>query len=170
MPEKLQSLLSSLINSRPITNNCMWFEFIVVFLIVGAYFLYKHLKEQREFEEYCREYNITVEELAKFDGISNKRVFVSIKGDIFDVSSSPFYSPSGSYRIFAGKDATVSLARGDLDGKFLNQSNIELNDEERAGVDDWYDRFEAKYRKVGKLMVNGVQAWKNQFPSARAAS
>lgn len=129
----------------------MLVEIVLVILIVGGYFAYQHYKEKKEFEEYTREYNLTLEELAKYNGVANKRVFVCVKGDIFDVSSAPFYTPGGSYHVFAGTEATTSLAKGDLDGKFLNTPNQELNEEEQYSADDWHQRFLEKYRKVGKL-------------------
>lgn len=129
----------------------MLVEIVLVILIVAGYFAYQHYKEKKEFEEYTKEYNLTLEELGQYNGVANKKIFVCIKGDIFDVSNSPFYSQGNSYHVFAGKEATTSLAKGDLEGKFLNTPGHQLTEEEQSGADDWHQRFMEKYRKVGKL-------------------
>jgi membrane-associated progesterone receptor component len=125
---------------------------ILVILIVGGYFGYKYWREQKEFEEFNKEFNLTMAELAQYNGIQNKRIFICVKGDIFDVSTSSFYTPGGSYHIFAGKEATTCLAKGDLEGTYLNTPNHELDEEEKATVEDWHTRFLEKYRKVGRLV------------------
>lgn len=130
----------------------MIWSILLVLLIVGGYFGYKYYSEQKEFEEYAKEYNLTLKELGDFNGIKKKRIFVCVKGDIFDVSHSSFYTPGGSYHIFAGKDASTSLAKGDLDGTYLNTPGHALEEDEKAALDDWYGRFLEKYRKVGRLV------------------
>lgn len=126
---------------------------IVVVTVVG-YFLYQHRAEQKAFEEYNKEYNLTPAELAKFNGKASKRTFIGVKGDIFDVTGSPFYSGGGSYAVFAGTDASVALAKGDLSGEWVNKAVEGLDAEETAALEDWHQRFLAKYRRVGK-MVSG---------------
>lgn len=126
---------------------------LLVVVIVGGYFLYTHLKEQKEFSEFSKVFNIGLEELAKFNGVASKRIFVGVKGDIFEVSNSPFYTPGGTYHIFAGKDASISLAKSDLEGKYLNNQTEQLNEEEQQSLDEWHNKFTEKYRKVGKLTI-----------------
>lgn len=38
--------------------------------------------------------------------------YVAIDGDVYDTSSSPTYSPGGSYSFFAGKDAARAFGTG----------------------------------------------------------
>lgn len=130
----------------------MIWVFLLAALIVACYFGYKYYAEQKEFEEYTKEFNLSLDQLGAYNGVKNKRVFVCVKGDIFDVSNSPFYSPGGSYSIFAGKEASTSLAKGDLEGKFLNTPGHDLNQDEQEALDDWHTRFLEKYRKVGRLV------------------
>ena len=57
----------------------------------------------------------TIDELSKYNGINNSnQIYISILGNVFDVSSSPqFYGESQSYHYFAGTDATQSFVTGD---------------------------------------------------------
>ena len=125
---------------------------VLVALGVAGYFYYKNYSEQKAFEEFAKEHNLDFKELGKHNGVVNKRIFVGVKGDIFDVSTSSFYTPGGSYHIFAGKDASASLAKGDLEGKYLNSPYSDLNDEEKATLEEWHEKFLAKYKKVGKVV------------------
>ena len=125
---------------------------ILVVLSAVGYFFYKDYSDKKAFEEFAKEKNLTLAELGKHDGIASKRIFVGVKGDIFDVSTSSFYTPGGSYHIFAGKDASTSLAKGDLEGTYLNTPEAELNEEEKHTLDEWHDRFLSKYRIVGKVL------------------
>lgn len=46
----------------------------------------------------------TVEELALFDGVNNKQLYLSILGSVFDVSKGArHYGVDGSYNYFVGK-------------------------------------------------------------------
>ena len=84
----------------------------------------------------------------------NGVVFVGVRGDIFNVTESPFYKEPSSYAIFAGKDATVALAKSDLTGTWCNRTGeVELTEEEKQIVDDWHARFSEKYQKVGKVLL-----------------
>ena len=53
----------------------------------------------------------TAEELAEYDGSDeSKPIFLAVKSVVFDVSKSrAMYGPDGSYRNFAGKDASRAL-------------------------------------------------------------
>lgn len=53
----------------------------------------------------------TVEELAQYDGTdSSKPIYLAVKKTVYDVSKSiAFYGPGGSYKNFAGKDASRAL-------------------------------------------------------------
>lgn len=125
---------------------------VIVVVIVVGYFVYENYQQKKKFEELGRVFNITVDELKQYNGKDNKRIFVSINGDIFDVTNSPFYSPGASYNLFAGRDATVGLAKNDLTGEWLGKPYSSMTDEERQIANDWHDRFSQKYRKVGKII------------------
>jgi len=52
---------------------------------------------------------LSTEELAKYS--SGDKVYVAICDLVYDVSSSEAYRPGSSYSVFAGKDASVALAK-----------------------------------------------------------
>ena len=128
---------------------------LTLVLVVGgvfAYFFWRNKQQQAEFDDFAKEFNLKVTELKKFNGVENKRIFIGVKGDLFDVTTSAFYKPGGSYHIFAGHEASVCLAKGDLEGKYLDQLDAQYTPDEQATLDDWHFRFSDKYRKVGKIV------------------
>lgn len=58
----------------------------------------------------------TPEELAKYNGVpEGQKIFVAIKGTIFDVSAKPdMYGPGKGYSVFAGKDGSKGLGLSSL--------------------------------------------------------
>ncbi|CAO2821063.1 unnamed protein product [Amaranthus hypochondriacus] len=71
---------------------------------------------------------------------------------IYDVSKGRmFYGPGGRYALFAGRDATRTLALLSFDLQDLN-GNIEgLSESELDVLQDWELKFIEKYPKVGIL-------------------
>lgn len=55
--------------------------------------------------------------LKEFDGRDDATpAYVALRGEVFDVSSKPqHYKKGGGYNLFAGHDASYSLATGSLD-------------------------------------------------------
>jgi predicted heme/steroid binding protein len=59
----------------------------------------------------------------EFDGSNGKPIYIALTGEVFDVSeASNFYGEGGPYHLFAGRDASRSLAKSsfgehDLDGR-----------------------------------------------------
>lgn len=53
----------------------------------------------------------TPAQLAVFNGVpEGQKIYVAIKGTIFDVSAKPeMYGPGKSYNVFAGRDASKAL-------------------------------------------------------------
>lgn len=97
--------------------------------------------------------NLSYQELRQYDGVSNPKVYVALKGIIYDVSSSDFYSVGGGYHQFAGHDASVNLAKMSHDDQFLNKyGQITLDKEETGVLNDWVMRFESKYHRVGEVV------------------
>ncbi|PFH31290.1 cytochrome b5 family heme/steroid binding domain-containing protein [Besnoitia besnoiti] len=86
-------------------------------------------------------------------------IYIALKGRVYDVTSHPdgrhFYSADGPYGIFAGKDVTVNLAKMVFDESENNQGPsawATLSALEKQTVDDWEDRFRAKYAPVGYVV------------------
>ena len=59
-----------------------------------------------------------LEALAEHDGGGEAEgPYVAVLGIVYDMSTSAnFYGPGGNYAMFAGRDATLNLARNSLDG------------------------------------------------------
>jgi membrane-associated progesterone receptor component len=95
---------------------------------------------------------LTLKELEKYDGRQGK-IYVSIKGQIFDVSSCDAYRPGNDYSIFAGKDGTVALAKMSLSPKDMN-IKTKLTPEEQKTLDEWFEyyRDKKKYPIVGSII------------------
>ena len=54
--------------------------------------------EQRDF---------TPNQLSKFNGVNGAKIYLSILGKVYDVSSKPdFYGPGSMYENFSGRDAS----------------------------------------------------------------
>ena len=102
--------------------------------------------------------DIRLEELKEHDW-KHERVWISVKGDVFDISSHPtgveLYGKAGTYRNFAGRVADVGLALSsyeleDFVGKSMNDPSIGYWERDR--LEDWYATFRSKYDIVGQLV------------------
>jgi membrane-associated progesterone receptor component len=98
--------------------------------------------------------DLTIQELNEYDGVKNPKVLVALKGVIYDVSSSDFYSVGGGYHLFAGHDASINLAKMSHEIEFLDKwEQYELNKEETQVLNDWVARFSMKYHTVGNVIT-----------------
>merc|ERR1711920_453170 len=92
------------------------------------------------------------EELSSFNGVTLPLVYCSLKGRVYDVSTSANFSPAGSYSFLAGTDATVGLGKMSYDRKHVSSMCFsELSQDEWACVDGWVACMDAKYKCVAAL-------------------
>ncbi|KAI9571186.1 cytochrome b5 [Boletus coccyginus] len=86
-------------------------------------------------------------QLAQYDGSDDtKPIYVSIKGDVFDVTRKrDVYGKGGSYNIFAGKDVSS------LEPKDAVPDYSTLAEDERKVLDDWHSFFSKRYNIVGRV-------------------
>ncbi|KAJ8765900.1 hypothetical protein K2173_020416 [Erythroxylum novogranatense] len=98
--------------------------------------------------------NVTEQELRAYDGSDpNKPILVAIKGQIYDVSDSRMlYGPGGPYAMFAGREVSRAFALLSFNPRDFNANLEDLGEAEFAILQDWVDKFEEKYVKVGKLV------------------
>ncbi|KAL1965127.1 hypothetical protein VTN77DRAFT_6040 [Rasamsonia byssochlamydoides] len=95
---------------------------------------------------------ITMEELSKCDGTDpNRPTLVAIKGTVFDVSKNPAYGPQGQYHVFAGKDPSRALAKSSLKPEDCRPDWYDLDEKEKAVLDDWFTFFSKRYNIVGQV-------------------
>lgn len=98
---------------------------------------------------------LTREQLREFDGSgSDGKVYLAVGGVIFDVTNSPSYVKGGGYSMFAGRDATVALAKMSFDKKLLEMTVEEANLSEGhlKSVEGWVEFYTEKYPIVGDLV------------------
>ncbi|KAL4073815.1 cytochrome b5 [Scleroderma citrinum] len=95
----------------------------------------------------------TLEELKQYDGSDpSKPIYVSIKGDVFDVTrKSDVYGKGGSYNIFAGKDGSKGLGKSSLKPEDAVPDYGDLPDNEMKVLDDWHSFFSKRYNIVGRV-------------------
>ncbi|CAN0350866.1 unnamed protein product [Pylaiella littoralis] len=100
--------------------------------------------------------NFTIEQLHEFDGRDEATPsYVALRGEVFDVSSKPeHYKKGGGYHLFAGHDASYSLALGSLDPADLDKSCSELNVMENDTLDGWVEKYKhySGYPIIGKVV------------------
>ncbi|KAF8538745.1 progesterone-binding protein [Trichophaea hybrida] len=94
---------------------------------------------------------ITLEELAAADGRDPNKVYVAIKGTVFNVSGNKSYLPGGSYHIFAGKDGSRGLAKSSVNATDAVPQWSDLGEKEKGVLNDWYTFFSKRYNIVGKI-------------------
>lgn len=98
-------------------------------------------------------YFLSPEELKLYNGIDKKELYLSLLGNIFDVTKgAQHYGRGQTYNIFIGRDAS----RNFIDGKF-NQEDasdhvINLNDKELLSLRHWLKFYKKEYKKVGILI------------------
>eukprot|EP00041_Stephanoeca_diplocostata_P013312 m.233287 g.233287 ORF g.233287 m.233287 type:complete len:310 (-) comp19290_c0_seq5:382-1311(-) len=91
-------------------------------------------------------------ELQTFDGVTNVAVYISVCGFVYDVSTgSSFYGPHGAYGFMAGHDATVALAKFQLNPQLLDRPWTGLDEGELGTLLEYVRTFQSKYPVVGRL-------------------
>ncbi len=72
---------------------------------------------------------MNLEELQKFNGKGESgKIYVSVQGIIFDVSSKEVYQEGGSYALLAGHDATFALAKMKLEVALLDFTKYKIEE------------------------------------------
>jgi len=93
----------------------------------------------------------TIRELATYDGQDGRRTYVGCGGRVFDVSDSEMFKDS--YKMWAGRDATVSLGLMSMAEEDAGRTDFEcLGEDEWTGVKDWELYFDPKYLVRGRLV------------------
>ena len=134
----------------------MWLGALLGLVVFGVVYLLttweaktEEVEEEEEEQEPPRDY--TLDQLRGFD---DDKIYVAIKGDIFDVTSKrDMYGPEGSYGIFAGRDASRCLGKMSLEAEDLDGPIDDLTASEVDALDQWYTTFKdiKCYPVVGKL-------------------
>lgn len=114
--------------------------------------------ELQEKDETVLSGKFTPHTLAKYNGTDDPRIFIAVKGRVFDVlQGATFYGPGGPYANFAGRDASRGLALNSFEESCLTALDEpldklqDLSKEEQDSLENWEEHFENKYKVVGTL-------------------
>eukprot|EP00940_MAST-03C_sp_MAST-3C-sp2_P002079 g2079.t1 len=94
----------------------------------------------------------TLEALSAYDGRKDASIFLSVCGYVYDVSASrEFYGPGAGYGFMAGNDATVVLARMQLNPELLNKDWSGLEKASQETLSEYIRLFNSKYACIGRV-------------------
>ncbi|KAL2264853.1 hypothetical protein VTJ83DRAFT_7363 [Remersonia thermophila] len=94
---------------------------------------------------------ISLEELAKANGVDGAKCYVAIKGIVYDVTGNKAYQPGGPYHVFAGKDASRALGKTSTKPEDVSPEWKDLPDKEKGVLNDWIIFFSKRYNVVGRV-------------------
>lgn len=95
----------------------------------------------------------TEDDLSRFRGTGprgsdEEQVFVSVKGIVYSVAHE-WYGPKGAYHDFSGCDASRQLGKVKVSREEINTDWTCLSAEHLLTLNEWEERFKAKYTPVG---------------------
>jgi predicted heme/steroid binding protein len=98
---------------------------------------------------------------------SGTKIWVSCKGNIYDVSDKDVYQAGGNYQVFAGRDASCALAKMNFGDDFMNPKlnhwKKNLSQEELVVLDEWVKYYDQRYKLIGYLYDDDVDGgWNNK--------
>lgn len=115
-------------------------------------------------------------ELRQFDGKDGGPIYIALKGVVFDVTSHPrgraMYG-QGGYSVFAGRDASVALAKMEMDpAVFETLSMDDLSSDELDTLEHWVRRVASRRWLAGATacllaladrVVHGARQYSDTF-------
>ena len=103
--------------------------------------------------------SFTLDELRKYKA-GNKKVYVGIKGLVFDVTGKDAYDEGKNYSVFTGRDASCALAKMNFTEELLDPSinhwQTALNQQETKIMEDWVTYYAKRYPIVGSIDYGGL--------------
>lgn len=117
--------------------------------------------------------DFTVEQLRDFDGVKNEKIYIAMRGEVYDVSDAKdYYGVGSSYHCFAGRDASRAMAKLSFDEEELSNQNLDdLGIFEKDVLQNWIDKFKygKQYPVVGNLTFPHVGERKRVFTVSELA-
>lgn len=93
----------------------------------------------------------SAQELSLYDGSDPcSPIYLSIKGNVYDVTHAGFYEPPGGYSQLNGRECGRSLATMEIDNHASDLSN--LSDAQLTSLEEWERLFKSKYTCMGTLV------------------
>ncbi|XP_053625582.1 neuferricin [Plodia interpunctella] len=96
----------------------------------------------------------TTEQLSYYDGVQREKLYLSLMGSIFDVTTGiRHYGKGGPYNYFVGKDGSRSFITGDFQDESANKDHIlDLSCDDLFTLTNWRETLKEKYAPVGVLI------------------
>lgn len=104
-------------------------------------------------------------QLSSYNGVSDPKIYVAIRGLVYDVTQSPNYAPGKAYHKLAGKDVSRLLGLNKLQLKEKDESKMadaiwgentwatdDLTPKQNAVVDKWIAFFRKRYDVVAVVV------------------
>jgi membrane-associated progesterone receptor component len=97
----------------------------------------------------------TSQSLSLYNGADGRPVYISVEGQVYDVTSgSSFYGPGGPYQVFGGRECSRALALMAVDERECNADFTGLNEAQLKTLMQWKAKFNEKYPVVGVLVAD----------------
>uniref|UniRef100_A0A0V0J8I6 Membrane-associated progesterone receptor component 2 n=1 Tax=Schistocephalus solidus TaxID=70667 RepID=A0A0V0J8I6_SCHSO len=103
--------------------------------------------------------DFTLDELSQFNGEGpDGRILIAVNGSVFDVTNNgkSFYGKDGPYAMFAGRDASRSLAMfsANMPPRVENYDDLsDLTSDQMNKLKEWELQFRERYHLVGRLLA-----------------
>ncbi|KAF7284824.1 hypothetical protein GWI33_021581 [Rhynchophorus ferrugineus] len=93
------------------------------------------------------------EELAFYDGVQKPYLYLSILGNVFNVTKGyKHYGKGQQYHFFVGKDSSRSFITGNFDENDISDDVNGLSPDELISLNNWLKFYKKEYNKVGLLV------------------
>ncbi|CAG9760800.1 unnamed protein product [Ceutorhynchus assimilis] len=113
-------------------------------------------------------YLFTSEELATFDGTNGMFLYLSIMGQVYNVTDGlKHYGVGEPYHFFVGKDATRHFITGDFENEYSRDDVDDLDQNQLRSLNNWLKFYKSTYKRVGKLMGRYFDEFGRLTPYAR---
>ncbi|UJR26163.1 hypothetical protein I4U23_007507 [Adineta vaga] len=157
--ESVNQPLPSLSSTSSFLSNYKFWLVSCILILVISFFLQRQSVDKNNQIDTKKERLFTHDELGTY---TKDQLYLAILGHVFDVSSAPrFYSSTGSYKFYTGRDASRSFHTGKSSEEDLVDDLTGLNDEAISSIYDWLTFYQKQYPQIGKLIgryfdVNGI--------------
>ncbi|CAG9860723.1 unnamed protein product [Phyllotreta striolata] len=96
---------------------------------------------------------LTKEQLKLYNGIDKPELYLSILGEVFDVTKgAKHYGPNQQYNIFVGCDASRSFVTGKFSIEDISDEVADLSKEDLRSLNHWVRFYKKQYTHVGVLL------------------
>jgi len=129
-------------------SKCKWLFVSFGLIILISFIVQRQLIDKNS--QIQKERLFTADELRSY---TKDELYLAILGHVFNVSSAPrFYSSTGSYKFYTGRDASRSFHTGGTTPEDLTDDLTGLVDQDIAGVYRWLTFYQKQYQPIGKLI------------------